>query len=140
MEFDVSRDRIRFTITSADLETSFSCDCQKWIRHLAANKVKTDDLLRLFSGKFPAGKMFILDMIQFLRKTDAHLDRFLAGRGGIHSDDHLSIEFAGVRQLLNREFPELVAHLADEKSVTTVIKRRPGTVDLSPLAELTKKR
>jgi hypothetical protein len=136
----VSKERIRFKITSADLETSCSCDCQKWIRHLADHKVKTDDLLRLFTGKFPSGKMFVLDMIEYLRKSDAYLDRFLSGRGGIHQDDHLSIEFEGVRQLLNREFPELVAQFADAESVKKVIKRRPGTVDLSPLTELGKKR
>ena len=135
----MSRDRIRFTITSSDLAASCSCDCQKWIRHLAANKVKMDDLLRLSTGRFPSGKMFVLDMIEYLRKTDAQLDRFLASRGGIHQDDHLSIEFESVRQLLNREFPELVAQFADAESVKKVIKRRPGTVDLSPLTELGKK-
>jgi hypothetical protein len=136
----VSKEKIRFTITSADLETAYSCDCQKWIRHLAAHGLKTDDLQRLISGRFPAGKMFVLDMLEFLKKTDLHLDRFLAGRGGIHQDDHLSMDFAAVRQLLNREFPELVAKLADGEQAKIVIKRRPGTVDLSPLAPLTKKR
>jgi hypothetical protein len=139
-ELPVPKEKIRFTITSADLATSYSFDCQKWIRHLAAHGLKTEDLHRLFGGKFPAGKLFVLDMLEFLRKTDPHLDRFLAGRGGIHEDDHLSIEFASVRQLLNREFPELVARLAEEEQVKKVIKRRPGTVDLSPLSSRTKKR
>jgi len=135
----VAKEKIRFTITSADLGTAYSCDCQKWIRHLAAHGLKTDDLHRLISGRFPAGKLFVLDMIEFLRKTDPHLDRFLAGRGGIHQDDHLAIDFAAVRQLVNREFAGLAAGLAagDARKVT---KRRPGTVDLSPLAPLTRKR
>jgi len=136
----VAKEKIRCTITSADLETAYSCDCQKWIRHIAAHGLKTDDLQRLISGRFPAGRLFVLDMLEFLRKTDPHLDRFLAGRGGIHQDDHLSIEYASVRQLLNREFPDLVAGLADGEHSRKVIKRRPGTVDLSPLAPLTKKR
>jgi len=136
----VAKEKIRCTITSADLETAYSCDCQKWIRHIAAHGLKTDDLHRLISGRFPAGKLFVLDMMEFLRKTDAHLDRFLAGRGGIHQDDHMSIEYASVRQLLNREFPELVAGLADGEQARKVIKRRPGTVDLSPLAPLARKR
>ncbi len=135
MELTVSKERIRFTITSADLAQAYSCDCQKWIRHLAANGLKTDDLHRLIGGRFPAGKLFVLDMLEFLRKTDPHLDRFLAGRGGLHQDDHLSIEFASVRELLNREFPELVARLAEGDQTKKVIKRRPGTVDLSPLAK-----
>jgi hypothetical protein len=139
-ELPVAKEKIRFTITSADLSTAFSFDCQKWIRHLAAHGLKTEDLHRLFSGRFPEGKLFVLDMIEFLRKTDAHLDRFLSGRGGIHQDDHLSIEFASVRQLLNREFPDLVARLAHGEHARKVIKRRPGTVDLSPLAPLVKKR
>jgi len=126
MEFVVAKEKIRFSITSADLATAYSCDCQKWIRHLAANGLKTDDLLRLISGKFPAGKLFVLDMLEFLRKSDPHLDRFLAGRGGIHQDDHLSIEFASVRQLLNREFPELVDRLVSGEQVKKVIKRRSG--------------
>jgi len=125
MGFAVAKEKIRFSITSADLATAYSCDCQKWIRHLATNGLKTDDLLRLISGKFPAGKLFVLDMLEFLRKTDPHLDRFLVGRGGIQQDDHLSIEFASVRQLLNREFPELVARLVDGEQVKKVIKRRP---------------
>jgi hypothetical protein len=140
MELNVAKEKIRFTITSADLETAYSCDCQKWIRHLAAHELKTDDLQRLISGKFPTGKLFVLDMLVFLRKTDPHLDRFLAGRGGIHQDDHLSFDFASVRQLLNSEFPELVSKLADGEQVKKVIKRRPGTVDLSPLAAGTRKR
>lgn len=132
----MAKEKIRCTITSADLETAYSCDCQKWIRHLAAQKLKTDDLLRLMSGRFPEGKLFVLDMMEFLRKTDPHLDRFLAGRGGIHKDDHLSIEYASVRQLLNSEFPEF----ADGEQARKVVKRRPGTIDLSPLAPLTRKR
>ncbi len=134
---NVAREKIRFTITSADLQTAYSCDCQKWIRHLASHGLKTDDLHRLFSGKFPTGKLFVLDMLEYLRKTDPHLDRFLAGRGGIRQDDHLSIDYTAVRQLLGREFPELVARLAEGEQTRKVIKRRPGTVDLSPL---TKKR
>ncbi|HEY5973340.1 MAG TPA: hypothetical protein VIU41_01235 [Geobacteraceae bacterium] len=136
----MAKEKIRCTITSADLQTAYSCDCQKWIRHLAANGLKTDDLHRLMSGRFPAAKLFVLDMLEFLRKTDPHLDRFLAGRGGLHQDDHLSIDFAAVRQLVNREFPELAAELAVGELARKVIKRRPGTVDLSPLAHLTKKR
>jgi hypothetical protein len=136
----VSKNRIRFKITSGNLETAHSCDCYKWMRHLAANNVKTDDLLKLFNGRFPSGKMFVLDMLEFLRKSDDLLDRFLAGRGGIQQDDHLSIDYEGVRQMLNREFPELVAQFADAESVKKVIKRRSGTVDLSPLQTLGKKR
>jgi hypothetical protein len=136
----VAKEKIRFTITSADLATAYSCDCQKWIRHLAAHGLKTDDLHRLNGGRFPAGKLFVLDMLESLRKTDPHLDRFLAGRGGINQDDHLSIDYAAVRQLLNKEFPELVARLADGEQAGKVIKRRPGTADLSPLAHLTRKR
>jgi hypothetical protein len=131
----VAKEKIRCSITSADLETAFSCDCQKWIRHLAAHRLKTDDLHRLISGRFPTGKLFVLDMMEFLRKTDAHLDRFLTGRGGIRKDDHLSIDFAAVRQLLNSEFPEL----SDVEHARKVIKRRPGTVDLSQLSPLTSK-
>ena len=136
----MAREKIRLTITSADLQTAHSGDCQKWIRHLAANGLKTDDLHRLISGRFPAGKMFVLDMLEFLRKTDPHLDRFLTGRGGFHQDDLLSIEFAAVRQLLNREFSELAARLADGEHSRKVVKRRPGEVDLSPLSSLVKKR
>jgi hypothetical protein len=135
----MAKEKIRFNITSADLAQAYSCDCQKWIRHLAANGLKKDDLQRLISGRFPAGRLFLLDMIEFLRKSDPHLDRFLAGRGGLHNDDHISIEFASVRQLLNREFPELVERLAEGDHVKRVIKRRPGTVDLTPLAPFTKK-
>src|SRR5512137_2756117 len=140
MELPVAKEKIRCTITSADLETAYSCDCQKWVRHLASHGLKTDDLHRLVSGRFPAGKLFVLDMLAFLRKTDPHLDRFLAGRGGIRQDDHLSIDYAAVRQLLNREFPELAARLAEGDQTRKVIKRRPGTVDLSPLESLTRKR
>ena len=140
MELNVAKEKIRFTITSADLASAYSCDCQKWIRHLAAHGLKTDDLHRLISGRFPVGRLFVLDMLEYLRKTDPHLDRFLTGRGGIHQDDHLSMEFASVRQLLSREFPELVARLAEGEQAKKVIKRRPGTVDLSPLTPLTKKR
>lgn len=136
----VAKEKIRCTITSADLETAYSCDCQKWIRHIAAQKLKADDLQRLFSGRFPTGKLFVLDMMEFLRKTDPHLDRFLAGRGGIRQDDHLSMDFASVRQLLNGEFPGLVAELADGEQSRKIVKRRPGTIDLSPLAPLTRKR
>lgn len=135
----MAREKIRCTITTADLATAFSCDCQKWIRHLAAHGLKTDDLYRLFSGRFPANRLFVLDMMEFLRKTDPHLDRFLSGRGGIRQDDLLSIEYTSVRQLLSREFPELVAELA-YGDARKVIKRRPGTVDLAPLAPLTRKR
>ncbi len=136
----MAKEKIRFTITSADLQSAYSCDCQKWIRHLAAHGLKTDDLHRLLSGRLPAGKLFVLDMLEFLRKSDPHLDRFLAGRGGVKQDDHLSIDFAAVRQLLNGEFPELVAQLATGEQARKVIKRRPGAVDLSPLATLTRKR
>ena len=136
----MAKEKIRFTITSADLQTACGCDCQKWIRHLASHGLKTDDLHRLMGGKFPASKLFVLDMLEFLRKTDPHLDRFLAVRGGVHQDDHLSLDFAAVRQLLNGEFPELVARLTEGEQVKKVIKRRPGAVDLSPLSPLTKKR
>ena len=91
MGLPVAKEKIRFTITSADLESAYSCDCQKWIRHLATNGLKTDDLHRMISGRFPAGRLFVFDMMEFLKKTDPHLDRFLAGRGGIHQDDHLSM-------------------------------------------------
>lgn len=136
----MSNTRIRFKITSSDLEVSCSCDCQKWIRNLAAKQVKTDDLLALFSGKFPSGKMFVLDMIEFLRKFDGQLHHFLAGRGGIHHDDHLTIDYDGVRQLLKKEFPELVEQFAVAGSVKKVVKRRSGGVDLAPLADLGKER
>jgi hypothetical protein len=136
----VSKNRIKFKITSGNLETGHSCDCHKWIRHLATNGLKTDDLQAMYIGKFPTGKMFVLDMLEFLRKSDGPLDRFLTGRGGIKQDDHLSIELDEVRQLLNREFPQLAEKLASSESVRKIIKRRPGTVDLSPLNELGKKR
>jgi hypothetical protein len=135
----MANNRIRFTVTSGNLETANSFDCYKWIRHLAANKVKLDDLLALFNGRFPSGKMFVLDMIEFLRKSDGRLDSFLAGRGGVKNDDLLSIENDEVRQLLNREFPELVAEFANSETVKRVIKRRPGQVDLSPLDKKAKK-
>ncbi len=135
----MAKEKIRFTITSADIQAAYSCDCQKWLRHLAANGLKTEELHRLFGGKFPSGKLFVLDMLEFLRKSDPHLDRFLAGRGGIRQDDHLSIDFAAVRQLMNGEFAGLVAQLANGES-RKVIKRRPGAVDLSPLSDLTRKR
>ena len=133
----MAKEKIRCTITSADLETAYSCDCQKWIRHLAAHRLKTEDLHRLMGGRFPTGKLFVLDMMEFLRKTDTHLDRFLTRRGGIHQDDHLAIDFSAVREILKSEFPELVSEFADAGKV---IKRRPGTVDLSQLAPLIKKR
>jgi len=135
----MSKIRIRFTITSGNLETAHSCDCYKWIRHLATNKLKIDDLSALFNGKFPAGKMFVLDTLEFLRKSDDLLDRFLSGRGGIKQDDHLSIEVEVVRQVLNREFPELVEEIVNSERVKKVIKRRPGTVDLSPLGTIKKR-
>lgn len=135
----MANNRIRFTVTSGNLESANSFDCYKWIRHLAANRVKSDDLLALFNGRFPTGKMFILDMIEFLRKSDGRLDSFLANRGGILKDDLLSIENDAVRQLLNREFPEVVAEFANSETVKKVIKRRPGQVDLSPLVKNGKK-
>jgi hypothetical protein len=131
----MANNRIRFTVTSGNLETANSFDCYKWIRHLAANKVKLDDLLALFNGRFPSGRMFVLDMIEFLRRTDGRLDSFLANRGGIKNDDLLAIENDAVRQLLNREFPELVAEFANSETVKKVIKRRPGQVDLSALGK-----
>lgn len=134
----MARERIRFTITSADLQTAYSADCYKWIRHLAANNLKMDDLSRLMSGKFPAGKLFVLDMLEFLRKTDPHLDRFLINRKGIKPDDHLSFDYTAVRQMLNQEFPELVAQLSGADG-RKVIKRRPRETDLSPLADLKKR-
>lgn len=135
----MSTKRIRFTITSGNLETAHTCDCHKWIRHLAANRLKGDDLLSLYNGKMPAGKMFVLDMLEFLRKNDDVLDRFLKTRHGIQKDDLFSIETDEVRQLLKREFPELVAEFASSDTVKKVIKRRPGQVDLSPLEKLGKK-
>ena len=80
-----------------------------------------------------------LDMLEFLRKSDEVLDRFLKGRGGILQDDLLSIEIEEVRQLLNREFPELVAQFGLSDRTKKVIKRRAGEVDLSPLRTLDKK-
>lgn len=136
----MAREKIRFSITSADLQSSYSCDCQKWIRHLAAHGLKADELQRLIRGRFPAGKLFVPDTLEFMRKSDPHLDRFLSGRGGIKQDDHFSIDFSAVRQLLNREFPELAARLAAGEQTSKVIKRRPGAADLTPLATLTKKR
>lgn len=136
----MTKEKIRFTITSADLQTAFGCDCQKWIRHLATNGLKVDDLFRLFNGKFPAGKLFVLDMLAYLRKTDPHLDRFLNSRGGVLADDHFSIDYAAIRQLLNREFPDMVTQRATGEQARKVIKRRPGEVDLTPLAPLTRKR
>lgn len=136
----MAKEKIRFTITSADLQTAQSCDCQKWIRHLASRELKTDDLQRLMNGRFPAGRLFVLDMLEFLRKSDPHLDRFLTGRGGIKQDDLMSIDYASVRQFLNAEFPGLVARLSAEEQASRVIKRRPGAVDLSPLSCRTRKR
>lgn len=131
----MSKIRIRFTVTSGNLEAANSFDCYKWIRHLATNRVKTDDLLTLYSGRFPSGKMFVLDMIEFLRKSDDLLDSFIAKRGGIKQDDLLSIENDAVRQLLNRDFADLVEELSNSAAVKKVIKRRPGQVDLSPLVK-----
>ena len=135
----MAKKMIKFKITSGNLETAHSCDCYKWIRHLATNGLKADDLSALFMGKFPTGKMFVLDMLEFLRKSDGPLDRFLSGRGGLKQDDHLSVEMDEVRQLLSREFPELVARFSGSESGQKIIKRRPGTVDLSPLNEFGKK-
>lgn len=132
----MAKEKVRFTITSADLQTACTCDCRKWIRHLAANGLKGDDLHRLFNGKFPTGKLFVLDMLAYLRKTDPHLDRFLTGRGGVLQDDHFSIDYAAIRQMLSCEFPELVAERAAVDQTRKVIKRRAGEVDLSPLATL----
>ena len=112
-----AKTRIKFKITSGNLETAHSCDCYKWIRHLAANGLKTDDLQTLYVGKFPTGKMFVLDMLEFLRKSDDPLDRFLSGRGGIKQDDHLFIEVDEVRQLLNKEFPQLAEKLANSRAL-----------------------
>lgn len=132
----VAKNRIRFTISSGNVETAFSCDCLKWIRHLAAKKLKLDELRSIYNGKFPPSKMFILDMIEFLRKSDDLLDKFLKKRGGLHQDDLLSMDHDAVRQLLKGEFPELVEQFsAPEK----VIKRRQN-VDLTPLAEMGKKK
>ncbi len=134
----MAKNRIRFTISSGNVETAFSCDCLKWIRHLAGKKLKLDELKSVHNGKFPPSKMFVLDMIQFLRKSDDLLDRFLKGRGGLLDDDLMSIDHDAVRQLLKNEFPELVEQfLATEGA--RVIKRRQN-VDLGPLAEMGKKR
>ncbi|MBT0665284.1 hypothetical protein KI809_13335 [Geobacter pelophilus] len=135
----MSKYKVRFTLTSGNLETAHSCDCQKWIRHLATNKVKMSDLQALFNGKFPAGKMFVLDMLEFLRKSDGVLDRFLIKRGGVQNDDLPSIDNDAVRQLLNNEFPDVVAEIANLEGTKRVIKRRPGTVDMSALKALAKK-
>ena len=82
--------------------------------------------------------MFILDMIHFLRKWDDLLDRFLKGRGGLHEDDLMSIDHDAVRQVLKKEFPELVEQFSATEGAR-VIKRRQK-VDLAPLAEVGKKR
>jgi len=132
----VAKDRIRFTISSGNVETAFSCDCLKWIRHLAGKKLKVDELRSIYNGKFPPSKMFILDMIQFLRRSDDLLDRFLKSRGGLHEDDLLSIDHDAVRQVLKREFPELV----EQFSITEKVIKRRQNVDLTPLAEIVKKR
>lgn len=136
----MAKEKVRFTITSADLQTAFDFDCQKWLRHLAANELKMDELGRLLNGKFPTGKLFVLDMLVYLRKSDPHLDKFLSTRKGILPDDHLSIDYTAVRQMLNREFPELAPRLVDGGQARKVIKRRPGEADLSPLETLKKKR
>lgn len=133
----MARNRIRFTISSGNVETSFSCDCFKWIHHLAVKKLKVDELKAVYSGKFPPSRMFVLDMVHFLRRSDDSLDRFLKNRGGLLSDDLLSIDHDAVRQLLRNEFPELVEQFA--AGATRVIKRRQ-TVDLSPLEEMGKKK
>lgn len=136
----MAKTRIRFTITSGNLETAFNFDCQKWISHIAANRVRIDELLRIYNGKFPTNRMFVLDMLEFLRTKDQHLDNFLLARGGIKQDDLLSIENDDARQLLNRDFPEIVAEFSNSETVKKVIKRSPGKVDLSPLVSDRKKR
>lgn len=133
----MTKDRIRFTISSGNVETAYSCDCLRWIRHLAAKKLKVDELRSIYHGKFPPSRMFVLDMIQFLRKSDDLLDRFLKSRGGLQDDDLLSIDYDAVRQVLKKEFPELVEQFSTEGA--KVIKRRQN-VDLTPLAEISKKR
>ena len=133
----MAKNRIRFTISSGNVEKSFSCDSYKWIHHLAVKKLKVDELKAIYNGKFPPSRMFILDMIEFLRKSDDLLDRFLKGRGGLLADDLLSIEHDEVRQLLKKEFPELVEQFA--AGGTRVIKRRHH-VDLTPLEEMGKKK
>lgn len=132
----MARNRIRFTISSGNVEVSFSCDCLKWIRHLAEKKLKVDELKAVYSGKFPPSRMFVLDMIHFLRRSDDALDRFLKNRGGLLSDDLLSIDHDEVRQFLKKEFPDLVEQFT--AGATRIIKRR--NVDLSPLEEMGKKR
>ncbi len=134
----MAKNRIRFTISSGNVETAFSCDCLKWFRHLAGKKLKTDELRSIYNGKFPPSKMFILDMIQFLRKSDDPLDRFLKSRGGLLGDDLLSIDHDAVRQALKKEFPELVEQFSATEGAR-VIKRRQN-VDLAPLEEMGKKR
>ncbi|SNB45231.1 hypothetical protein [Geobacter sp. DSM 9736] len=132
----MAKNRIRFTISSGNVETAHSCDCLKWIRHLAGKQLKLDELKSVYNGKFPPSRMFVLDMIEFLRKSDDPLDRFLKGRGGLLPDDLLSIDHDAVRQVLNKEFPEVAERFASERG--KVIKRR--NVDLTPLEELGKKR
>jgi len=134
----VAKIRIRFTISSGNVETAHSFDCLKWIRQLAGKKLKLDELRSVYNGKFPASRMFILDMIHFLRKSDDLLDRFLKGRGGLHGDDLMSIDHDAVRQVLKKEFPELVEQFSTKEGAR-VIKRRQS-VDLAPLAELGKKK
>lgn len=129
----MAKQRIRFTISSGNVETSFSCDCFKWIHHLAMKKLKVDELKAVYNGKFPPSRMFVLDMIHFLRRSDDALDRFLKSRGGLLPDDLLSIDHDAVRQLLRTEFPELVEQFS--AAGTRVIKRRQN-VDLTPLAEM----
>ncbi len=134
----MANNRIRFTISSGNIETAFSCDCLKWIRHLAGKKLKLDELRNVHNGKFPPSKMFVLDMVQFLRKSDDLLDRFLKGRGGLLEDDLMSIDHDAVRQVLKKEFPDLVEQFSATEGAR-VIKRRQN-VDLAPLAALGKKR
>ena len=133
----MAKTRIRFTISSGNVETAFSCDCLKWIRHLAGKGLKVDELKAIYNGKFPPSRMFILDMIELLRRSDDPLDRFLKGRGGLLADDLLSIDHDAVRQVLRNEFPELVEQFT--AGGTRVIKRRQN-VDLTPLEEMGKKK
>lgn len=128
--------RIRFTIASGNLQTAHSSDSLSWFRHLAGKRLKVDELRSIYNGKFPPSRMFVLDMIEFLRRTDEPLDKFLKNRGGIKSDDLLSIDHDAVRQVLNKEFPELVQQFSAGQA--KVIKRRQS-VDLGPLADLGKK-
>lgn len=132
----MARTRIRFTISSGNVEISFSCDCLKWIRHLAGKGLKVDELKAVYNGKFPPSRMFVLDMIEFLRRSEDSLDKFLKGRGGLLADDLLSIDHDAVRQVLRSEFPELVEQFS--AAGTRVIKRRQN-VDLTPLGEMGKK-